>query len=80
MRHAFADPAPGSTARERPAGLCLIHVKMVSDFKERKVQQNQQGLILWHWVAVSDSSGCEELLGLPARAGIKFPLKGEDID
>lgn len=40
VRHAFADPAPGSTARERPAGLCLIHVKMVSDFKERKVQQN----------------------------------------
>lgn len=44
--HAPADPALHGTKRERSAGLLLIHGKIVSDFKESRARQNQQGLII----------------------------------
>lgn len=66
--------------RERSAGQLLIHGKIVSDFKESRARQNQQGLIICYQVVVSDSLGGYELMGHSVRKRIKFSLKSEDTD
>lgn len=55
--HYRALPTGLSARRARPAELFLICLKIVSDFKELTAEQHQR-------VAVSDSSGCYELMGI----------------